>query len=307
MSQLFVSGIDFGGTNIKVAVVDRAAQILGRATAPTDVSADPADVIRRMVQLVASAARDAGLPMKDLVAVGIGAPGPLNQKTGRIIRSANLPHWTDVALGDEIAASLRVPVFLENDANAAAFGESWAGAGRDGADLVLLTLGTGVGAGVVLNGHLLQGHFLNAAELGHMIVVPDGLPCPCGQRGCLEQYASATAVARRAEIEFKNPMDAKEVGRRSRDGDSACLRIWNETCVYLGIACVNIQHAFNPARIVLSGGLANAGEFLADGVRREFRCRTWKLHDDRPLIELAQLGYDAGVIGAAGLAWKGIN
>jgi glucokinase len=187
--------------------------------------------------------------------------------------------------------------------------------GRDGADVVMLTLGTGVGSGVVINGELLRGHYENAAELGHMVVALDGLPCPCGQKGCLEQYASAGAVVRRVsaalaageESDIRGhiaPIDAKLVEYHARRGDALCSRIWNEACVFLALACINIQHAFNPARIVLGGGMALAGEFLLNRVRAEVRRRAWNLIDDVPQIVLADLGADAGVIGAAGLAWK---
>jgi glucokinase len=211
-------------------------------------------------------------------------------------------------------------VALENDGNAAAFGEFRAGAGRGCDPLVMLTLGTGVGAGVVLDGRILHGHFDNAAELGHMVVVVDGLPCPCGQRGCLERYASADAVVRRVldadqnrdrrgavnpSRERERPdltLRAEDIAQASVAGDPLCRRVWDEACLYLAVACVNIQHAFDPQRIILGGGLANAGDFLLDAVRIRFGERTWTLHDDAPEIVLAQLGPDAGVIGATALA-----
>jgi glucokinase len=218
-----------------------------------------------------------------------------------------------------LRSRLGVPIVLENDANAAAFGEHWVGAGRGGGDLVMLTLGTGVGAGVILNGRLLHGHFENAAELGHMIVVPNGLPCPCGQRGCLEAYASAASVARRAVSAVAGgepsalrgladggyPIDAEQVARLAQEGDKVCHRIWEEACIYLALACVNVEHAFNPAMIVLGGGLAAAGSFLLDGVHDHFLRQRWSFGDDAPTIALAALGDDAGVSGAAGLAWAG--
>jgi glucokinase len=182
---------------------------------------------------------------------------------------------------------------------------------------VVLTLGTGIGAGVVTDGKILHGHFENAAELGHMIVECNGVPCACGQRGCLEAYASASAVARRARsaldgkeqssltarVEQGGALSAEDVVAAAKSGDQLSLRIWNETCRYLAVGCINIQHAFNPQRIALGGGMARAGAFLLDGVRRYVRDLTWKLHDDVPEIVLAELGYDAGIIGAAALAW----
>jgi glucokinase len=205
-----------------------------------------------------------------------------------------------------------MPVVLDNDGNAAALGEFWAGAGRGCRDMVLLTLGTGVGAGVILDGKLLRGHFENAAELGHMIVQAEGEPCPCGQRGCLERYASAAAVARFAEAagfsprggaakEGRQGIDAEQVALAARQGDPGCARVWDDACRYLAIACINIQHAFNVERVVLGGGMSAAGDSLIDGVRKHLERETWSLHNDAPTILLATLGNDAGVIGAAAM------
>jgi len=310
-------GIDLGGTNLKGAVVDQNGCILaGQTHTLHDIRPDA--VIPDIISLIDALLSESSYDRSHIVGVGVGAPGPLSHRTGRIIRSANLPGWVDVPIRDRLHQELQIPVVLDNDGNAAAFGEYWSGAGRDGKDLVMLTMGTGVGAGVVLDGRILHGHFENAAELGHTIVAANGLPCSCGQRGCLEQYASAGAVARRVVAAIKDGescalsravgegsvIDAGNVVRCAKDGDPLCLRIWDEACLYLAIACIGIQHAFNPARIVLGGGLSNAGAFLIDRVTDHVTRQRWKLHDDLPTITLAELGYDAGVIGAAGLAWR---
>ncbi len=310
-------GIDLGGTNLKAAAVDRSGRVLARET--LDASGQgPDSALPERVALVDRLLDSLSLSRSDLVGVGVGAPGPLSHRTGRIIHCANLPGWVDVPLRDYLHDQLGVRVTLDNDGNAAAFGEFWAGAGGGVGDLVMLTLGTGVGAGVVLGGRILHGHFENAAELGHMIVAADGLPCACGQRGCLEQYASAEAVARQvltavqsgeesaiaAVVAAGERIDAEHVTGCAKSGDPLCLRVFDEACLYLAIACINIQHAFNPARVVLGGGMSKAGAFLLDRVNRYAHERTWSLHRDLPRIELAQLGYDAGVIGAAGLAYQ---
>ena len=319
-------GIDLGGTTLTAVVIDREGKRLAHRTTPSRVDRGPDSVISEMVELVnallaeASSDRSAltgrAPAAPRLVGVGVAAPGPLSHRSGRIIRSANLPGWVDVPLRDRLGEAFGVPITLENDGNAAAFGEFWLGAGKDGADLVMLTLGTGVGAGVILNGQILRGHFENAAELGHMIVVHDGLPCTCGQRGCLEQYASAAAVARRAMAGIERgesssltkvvgrgaPISSEEVVSCARAGDELCLRVWDEACCYLGIACITIQHAFNPSRIVLGGGMGEAGSFLVDRVKHHVHRLRWALHDDLPAIVPARLGRDAGAIGAAGLA-----
>jgi glucokinase len=264
--------------------------------------------------------------LASVVGVGLATPGPLSLREGRIIHAANLPGWRDVPIREALANPLGLPVVLENDGNAAAFGEHVAGAGLGCQHLVVLTLGTGVGAGVIVDGRILHGHFDNAAELGHMIVVVDGLPCPCGQRGCLERYSSADAIVRRslgtAAVRERGrnvspplvggaqagaiPQTAAEVADGAEKGDTLCAQVWDDACKYLAVACVNIQHAFNPQRILLAGGLSLAGDMLLDPVQRHLHAQAWKLHTDLPEIALAKLGSDAGVIGAAALAFRSL-
>ncbi|MGD2110729.1 MAG: ROK family glucokinase [Phycisphaerae bacterium] len=309
-------GIDLGATNLKGAMVDRQGRVIAKHARPLPTTG-PEDVVNEIVVVIDHFLATASAQAGALTGVGIGAPGPMEYAEGTITRAANLPGWEDVPLRDMLEERLDASIAFDNDGNAAAYGEYWVGAGSDDKDLVMLTLGTGVGAGVILGGRVLHGHFENAAELGHMIVVANGLACPCGQRGCLEQYASASAVARRVVTAVRNGessalseairngggVDAKRVAGAARAGDALCTRVWNEACLYLAIACVNIQHAYNPARIVLGGGMADAGEFLIKNVTRHVTQQRWSLHDDHPEIRLAELGYDAGVIGAAGLVW----
>jgi len=313
-------GVDLGGTNLKIAVVERTGRVREGIACETDTSQGPDRTIRQIVSEIDSLLARTSLKRSDLIGIGVGTPGPINIKEGRVIHAANLPGWRDVPLRDRLHDEFRCPTTLENDGNAAAFGEYWAlsdGASA-GDDLAMLTLGTGLGAGVVLAGRLLHGHFDNAAEFGHTIVVVNGLQCACGQRGCLEQYASASAVARRVVAEIKDgetselsrdvkagkSIDSEAVVASARAGDALCLRIWDEACLYLAVACINIQHAYNPARIVLGGGMSSAGSFLLDRVQTRLDEHKWSLHDDLPAITLSALGSDAGVIGAAALAWQ---
>ena len=316
-------GIDLGGTNIKAAIVDQNGQVLIVRSRPTPGDRSVDSVINDIVQLVTALVDQCSIDQSDVRGAGIGTPGPIDVTEGRIVRSVNFPAFQNVPLRDILQEKLNVPVFLDNDGNVAAYGEYWAGTGmnKDEADpidsLVMLTLGTGVGAGVIINGRIFHGHFDNAGELGHMIVVRNGLPCPCGQRGCLEQYASAAAVAQRVMTAIQEgescileksvvageSIDAKQVSGAARDGDPLCLRMWEDACQYLAIACINIQHTYNPARIVLGGGMSEAGSFLLDRVIQHIQQQRWSMHDDLPEITLAKLGNDAGIIGAAGLVW----
>ncbi len=316
MNASVAIGIDLGGTTLSVALVERDGRMLASRSTPTDAARGPQPVIDKMVRMADELLTSASLDRSAVVGVGVGSPGPLDLDAGRIVRAANLPGWIDVPLRSLLFDKLEIDVVLDNDGNTAAFGEHWAGAGRGYRDMVMLTLGTGVGAGVVLGGQLVHGHFHNAAELGHTIVAIDGLRCACGQRGCLEQYASAGGVARRAIDAIEHgqssvltdndtePITAERVADGARAGDDVCLHIWDEACRALAIACINIQHSYNPECVVFGGGMSDAGDFLLDGVNHHLAAQRWSLCDDVPSLRLAELGREAGVIGAGGLAWR---
>jgi glucokinase len=224
----------------------------------------------------------------------------------------------NVPLRDLVTKGTGIRSTLENDANAAAWGEFWAGAGKGVQDLVMFTLGTGVGGGVICEGKLLRGYFENAGELGHMLVNPGGRLCSCGQKGCLEAYSSAYFLARRAEefiaegraSSLKTYVDrgelimAEHVDSAARKGDELARQVWDEACYYLAVACVTMQHVSNPQRVVMAGGLIAAGDALLQPIRKYFKEMTWHLLDDGPEILFATLGNDAGFIGAAGCAWQ---
>ncbi|MCX5658153.1 MAG: ROK family protein [Planctomycetota bacterium] len=192
-------GLDLGGTNVKCGVVDADRRVRSHLSIPTDASKGPGAVVEAMAQAALDVAKKAGIPIEKVDGIGIGAPGPLDMKRGILRAAPNLPGWKDVPIRDRITQITGRPAVLENDANAAAFGEFWAGAGkRDGVrDMIMLTLGTGVGSGLIVDGMLIHGAYDLGAEAGHMIVVPNGRACGCGQAGCLESYASATATVKR--------------------------------------------------------------------------------------------------------------
>jgi len=314
----FAIGIDLGGTNIKAGVLDTAGNLIYRTSIETQAERGFEHVFARLVQLVADVTRDARLTKNDIAAIGYGTPGPMSHKEGIVYASPNLPGWTNIPLRSRFTEATGLPVTLDNDANVAAYGEFLAGAGKGTSDMVMLTLGTGIGGGIVMGGELERGAFDNAAEIGHMIVVPNGRPCPCGQLGCLERYSSANAVAERfvealqagedsplkARVEAGETLTSVDIAKAARGGDALAARIWDETCLFLAIACVNIQHVLNPEIVVLGGGLIGAGEQLLTPVRRHFQRQAWQIAQDHPRIEFATLGDDAGVIGAAALARK---
>jgi len=317
MAEMCV-GIDLGGTFIKFVATDRqgnASEILALPT-PTDGGAD--GLVEQMVAGARKIIDTVALSSEQVLGVGVGSPGPLDLKAGIVIASPNISGMVNVPLRDMVSDLLGLPVALENDANAAAYGEYIAGAGKDADDLVVLTLGTGVGGGVVIGGEVLHGAHEIGAELGHMILVPDGEPCGCGQRGCVEQYCSAKFMADRtmARMTAENPptalraifdtkgsIDAKDINEARADGDAFAAEVWDATARHLAMACVSLTRIFDPDKIVLTGGMAKAGSDLIDPVRAHFADLHWAMTEIKTEVAIADLGSDAGAIGAAGVAW----
>lgn len=314
-------GLDLGGTNVKAGVVDENAKVLAKVSQPTQAEGGPEAVTRVMAAAAAEAVSMAGLKMDRVDRIGIGSPGPIDFERGIVRATPNMPGWRDVPLRDLITSLTGRPSVLENDANAAALGEMWAGAGagRGLTNFVMLTLGTGVGSGIIVDGRILHGAFAMGGEAGHMIVAPGGRLCGCGQRGCLEAYTSASATARRTvealragessslARDFADRLDritAKDVFEAAGKGDALANRIVDETATYLGLACVTLCRILDPQMIVFAGGMVLAGDQLFNRVRSAFRANTWTVVESRVEIVPAQLGNDAGFIGAAAVAWS---
>ena len=260
-----------------------------------------------------------GARVDDLAAVGIGAPGPLDLDKGTVIAMPNIPGMDGLQLRNRITDGLAGPCFLANDANAAAMGEYLCGAGKDVRDMVMLTLGTGVGSGIIIKGKLLLGAHKIGGEIGHMVIEPGGELCGCGQRGCTERYCSATYIARYVTGQIaeqgressladilgeKGNIDARDINEARRAGDALAAEAWDRGAYYLALACVNICRIFDPDEIVLTGGMTRAGDDLMIPVREHFARLHWTLTEPLTEIVIADLGDDAGAIGAAGIAWQ---
>ncbi|MFH0982925.1 MAG: ROK family protein [Planctomycetota bacterium] len=318
VGQKLIVGIDLGGTNLECGIITEQGTVLHRVTRPARPERGPEPVLDDMAGLIEAVIGEVGASHDDVIGIGIGAPGPLSHRDGIIYKAANLPGWENVRVPRGIIRRVGLPTTLENDGNAAAYGEFWAGAGRGVSTLVALTLGTGVGAGAIVEGELLHGHFENALEVGHTIVEPGGRLCMCGQRGCLEQYCSASSLGRRAVEEIERgvksalaalvkpgePLGSLPVCEAARAGDALAGRIWDDACRFLAIGCINIQHTFNPQRIVLGGGMSRARDFLLERVHAHVNAEKWHLHTDLPEVVIGQLDNNAGVIGAAGCALR---
>ncbi|MFZ1933439.1 MAG: ROK family protein [Thermoguttaceae bacterium] len=320
----FFAGIDLGGTNIKVGVVDDLGRTLSWLSIPTEVENGPEDAARRMGAAVHQAIRDAGLERGVVARVGLGAPGGMDIPSGMLTTVINLGGWDDFPIRDRVSHHCGLPVTFENDANAAAYGEFWVGSGREFASMVLLTLGTGIGCGIIIGDAVIQGAHSHGGEAGHVIIDSrdDARMCNCGWRGHLEAYASATAVIKRGE-ELINAGRASSLQRRlaageeltpkliaeeAEAGDPLSLEIVLETARYLGIGTVNVMHVVDPDVVLLGGAMTFGGaerplgrRFL-DRVRQEVRRLARPIPAAKTVIDFASLGGDAGFIGAAGVA-----
>jgi len=322
MAERMVVGVDLGGTNLVTGAVTQSGEVVSRVKVPTLASEGPDAVIGRIVGAVEGVIEDSGADKGDVMAVGCGVPGPLNWQTGIVFTPPNLPGWTNVPLAPILADRLGITTYIENDANSAGYGESWAGAGRKVDDLIALTLGTGIGGAIILGNKLWRGIDGTAGEIGHMIIQIDGRPCNCGSRGCFEQYGSATGIAITAREMIEAGRDttltemadgdldrltSKDVYDAYQAGDKLAGEVLAETGRLLGIGLATLANLLNPEMFVICGGVIAAGDVLFDPIRRTMRELAFKEPGERAQVVPAELGDDAGLIGAAGVALQRVS
>jgi glucokinase len=303
----YTIGMDLGGTNLRAAAIDKSGKMLDKVAAATNYVEGREAVLHDIVTAI-SLLRDRH-GAAGLAGIGVGVPGFIRMKEGVITNSNNLPYLEGVPIRDEISRRLGTTVILENDANAAAMGEKWIGAGRDVDDLVLLTLGTGVGGGIISGGRILRGMVGMAGELGHITVSPNGNPCGCGNQGCLEKHASATAVTGMAHLmqlgEGLTSKDIYDLALTDTEKGEKARTIWRVTGEALGVVLAMLVNTFNFPLYLLSGGLLPAWEFFAPHMLRvaQQRSFTFRATIKETRVEKATLGNEAGLYGAAWLPW----
>ena len=296
-------GVDLGGTNLRAAAISKDGKILDKVSVDTNAAGGREAVINDIVQSITGLrANQAG---NRIAGVGIGVPGFILLEEGRILNSNNLPYLEDFPLRDEIEKRLGTPVILENDANAAALGEKWMGTGHDVEDLVLLTLGTGVGGGIISGGRIIHGFLGMAGELGHITVVPNGNPCGCGNTGCLEKHASATAVEATAKLlALGDNLTSLDVYNMALEGNEAAKRVFESMGEALGVALAMLVNTFNFPLYLLSGGPLPAWDFFAPPMIAEIKRRSFTFRNSNTRVERAMLGNQAGLYGAAYLPFQ---
>jgi glucokinase len=307
-----VLAVDIGGTKLAAGIVDGAGRVLARGEVATLAAEGPERVLDRIIRLAKTVLGESGVPADAIQRIGIGCAGPVDRQAGLILNPPNLPGWVRIPLVARIERALHRPAVLENDANAAALGEFRYGAGRGAASLAYLTVSTGIGGGIILDGRIWHGLKDAAGEVGHMTLIPDGPVCGCGGRGCLEALASGPSIARRARealaagrpsrLSEAGDFTAADVVRLAREGDALAAEVWDATVGYLGLGVAALVTILAPERVVIGGGVTRAGDFLFEPLRREVRRRVKLVAVESVPILPAALGPDVGILGAAAVA-----
>ncbi len=320
----FFVGLDLGGTNTKVGVVDDTGQPLSWLSVPTDPDKGPEDASARMGRAVKQAIAEAGLQPSAIARVGLGSPGTMDIPAGMLIEPVNLKGWDHFPIRDRVSHHCGLPVAFANDAAAAAYGEYWVGSGREFHSLVLFTLGTGIGCGIIIGDLSIDGENSHGAECGHIVIndADDAPVCGCGQPGHLEAYASATALTKRTRqmldagrsssltgrLAAGEELTPKLMAQEAESGDQLSLEMILEVARYMGIGIVNLMHTIDPNCVLLAGAMTFGGndsplgrKFLGR-IKQEVDRRAFAVLAERITIALATLGGDAGYIGAAGIA-----
>jgi glucokinase len=290
-------GVDLGGTNLRAAAITREGKLMEKVAGTTDLKAGRERVLADITGFIDQLRQRHG--HDKLAGVGVGIPGFIHIKNGFIVGSNNLAVLENHPVRDDIEKRLGCKVILENDANAAALGESWIGAGQDVDDLVLLTLGTGIGGGIISGGRILHGSEGMAAELGHITISPNGNPCGCGNTGCVEKHASATAIAAMARLLLGKDLTSLDVFNLAKEGNERALMIFRHMGEALGIAIANLVNIFNFPLYLLSGGPLPAWDFFAPTMLAEINRRSFTFRNSPTRVERATLGNEAGLYGAA--------
>lgn len=320
MSEKWVIGIDLGGTTVKIAFLSLEGTIIDHWEIPTDNSEEGKNITSDIATSIHEKLVQLNHAKEDVLGAGMGAPGPFDYETGIIFNTVNLGWPDNFPLKERLEQDLGLPVIIDNDANCAALGEMWKGAGEGSKDLVCVTLGTGVGGGVIVEGNIVQGVKGAAGEIGHITsIVENGASCNCGKTGCLETIASATGIVRIAKerlaeehelsllhsmLDQEGNITAKDVFDAAKKEDKLAKSVVDFVSLHLGLVLANIANTLNPEKIVLGGGVSKAGDILLNSVKENFLKYSFKNVAESTIIDVATLGNTAGVIGAAWLAKK---
>lgn len=310
--EKFILGIDIGGTTIKIGIINEDGNIHSKWEIPTNIENQGASIATDAWSSIVEKLESLDIDKEAIQGIGIGAPGFIDEETGLVYKAVNIG-WENFDLASQFRELADLPVYVANDANVAALGENWRGAGNQADNLIAVTLGTGVGGGIIANGAMISGENGTAGEIGHITIDPDGYECNCGRKGCLETITSATGMVRQgmALIE-KHPesplakhyeehgnITTKEIFDLANNGDQLCEQIIHHTADVLGFAISNIAAVINPSKILIGGGVSQAGESFIRLIETQFKKYALPRVSEICEFKIAELGNDAGMIGAA--------
>lgn len=319
MTASKIIGIDLGGTSIKFGILTLKGEVQDKWSIPTNILEDGKHIVPDIVASINHRLNLYNLDKSDFIGIGMGTPGSVNITKGTVKAAYNLNWGDEHEVGKPISEGVGLPFILDNDANVAALGERWVGAGENNPDVVFITLGTGVGGGIIAASELVHGVAGAGGEIGHICVEPNGFDCTCGNKGCLETVTSATGIVRlahqfaeeyegtseiKAAIDNGDEVTSKDIFVAAEAGDKFSLSVVDKFAYYLGFASANLGSTLNPDSIVIGGGVSAAGEFLREKVEAYFKKYAFSTVRNTTKIKLAVLGNDAGIIGAASLALK---
>ncbi|MGE8081270.1 ROK family protein [Peribacillus loiseleuriae] len=297
-------GVDIGGTKIAIAVVNQKGEMIDQTVIPTDLSIPPEAMISKINDEIRNMIEKSSISEDEIIGIGIGAPGPLDSKNGIITCPPNLKTWVDIPFQKLVQQSFSIPVKLENDASAAALAEKWIGAAKENDNFAYMTVSTGIGAGIVVDGKLLRGLKGNAGDIGHTVVDPSFGQCSCGQYGCLESIASGTAIAKRGSEIMGRHLSTKEVFDLYAEGNEKIADFIENVFRVLGVACVTLINTFDTEKIVIGGGVSKAGNPLFRSIQSYVSQYALNPSGRQTEIVPAKLEQSAGVVGAAALCFN---
>ncbi|MFA6618979.1 MAG: ROK family protein [Candidatus Neomarinimicrobiota bacterium] len=308
-------GIDFGGTSIKIGIVDEEGSIVVKNSFVTDPHKSGEKIVKDIIEFTQKVMDDSTLPQENILGIGIGAPGLLNPELGQLQLLANVPNLNGIFITKAVSEELNKPVFLDNDVNAMSMGELYYGSGKGKKNIIALTVGTGVGGGIIINGELYRGTTFTAGEIGHMSIDRDGKYCACGNYGCLERYVGKEGIIERFKLYQSKGIETsinkylengqvtpKAIAMAANDGDRISIEVLKETGEILGHAIASLVNILNPEMVIIGGGISNAGEVLMEPVRMGMIKHAYIIPAAAVEIVKAKLGNNAGIVGSASLA-----
>lgn len=301
MSKYIIS-IDLGGTATKLGLFNFRDKLLMSTSFSTEKKSSKKALIQAICQEIEKLISNARLKKNQIKAIGMGVPGPINSKKGLVYYFPNIPGWKNTPIKKIMEDKLGIPVFIDNDVNLMTLAEFIHGAGKGAQDIICMTLGTGVGGGLIINGKLFRGSKLVAGEIGHIPIELNGAKCNCGGRGCLESYVGNKSILKIANRYFGSKITLIDLERKAKKGNKIALRIWRDTGAKIGMALTGVANLLNPERIIIGGGVAKAGRILFDSIRKTVRENAMPIQGKSVKIVKSRLGYTAGLIGAAAFA-----